>query len=119
MNILTFPWLIAAPLAASPLVYLVGRMFSPALKLGRSAWLVRALSLLAMLAAWLFYIPLVQTFIVSQEARLFEVGAVLLSVDGLSLLAAGTALTLSTAVIVFSTWRAKTERKNTTPCCWP
>jgi proton-translocating NADH-quinone oxidoreductase chain N len=101
MNALTFPWLIAAPLAASPLVYLVGRLYAPGLKIGRPVWLVRALALLAMLVTWFFYVSLAQAHLAG-ETRTFSVEAIALSLDGLSLLVAGTTLTLSTAVILFS-----------------
>jgi proton-translocating NADH-quinone oxidoreductase chain N len=101
MNISTFPWLIVTPLAASPVVYLAGRLFAPAWKIGRPVWLVRVLALLAMLAAWFFFISTLQAYHAG-DVQTYQVESIALGLDGLSLLISATALTLGSAVILFS-----------------
>jgi proton-translocating NADH-quinone oxidoreductase chain N len=101
MNTLTLSWLIAAPLAGSPLVYLAGRLLTSSLRIERAAWVVRVLALLALLAAWWVYVPVLQALL-ADGPRAFTVESLPLSVDGLSLLVTGTVLTLSSAAVLFS-----------------
>ena len=101
MNLLNLSGLIAIPLISSPLVYLAGRLGSRDVTLHRRSYLVRLLALLAVLASWL-------PFVVSAHdvlwlgTRKFNVAAIWLRLDGISLLMAGCILLLGTLVILFS-----------------
>jgi energy-converting hydrogenase Eha subunit H len=103
MNLSIFAYLIAIPLLSSPLVYLVGRLGSHKLVLfGGRGWLVRALALIAALAAWWPFFLLWQDFAVRGERLLFNMESIWLQADGLSFLLAAMVLTLGTLAIAFS-----------------
>jgi proton-translocating NADH-quinone oxidoreductase chain N len=97
MNFPTFLWLILLPLLASPLIYLVGRLFRrPAV------WQVPYLiALMSLAAAW---IPFVDAAITLANGRILEytLGSVSLQMDGLSLLLTAVALGLGTLVVIYS-----------------
>lgn len=101
LNSAAFPYLIVTPLAASPIVYLAGRLVIPNIKMARPVWLVRVLALLAILVCWAFYVPSLQMFL-GHHSQVFSVQAIWMRVDGIGLLVAGTALTLGTAVVLYS-----------------
>lgn len=93
-------WLILLPLLAAPVVYLAGRL--SVRQPNGSASPARWLSILAMVAAGfpLFYAG--QALINGQPVEL-KVGAVMLHMDGISLVLAASVLFLSLMVIIFST----------------
>ncbi|HEY6072700.1 MAG TPA: proton-conducting transporter membrane subunit, partial [Anaerolineales bacterium] len=98
---LNFAAVIAIPLAASPLVYLVGRVGTHEMILRRRSLLVRGLALLAVLAAWLpFFVSLAGSLAGGVEE--WSLGTLGLKADGLSFLMTGTVLALGTLVILFS-----------------
>src|SRR5690242_19030650 len=92
-------WLIALPLAAGPLIYLLGRL---RLRLGQSRipasrWLAH----IALAATWAPFALLARDFS-NTALPTFTLGAVSLRMDGLSLLVAALALALGTLVVLFS-----------------
>ena len=91
MNATSFVWLIALPLIASPVIYLIGRI-------GRTA---RWLALVALAAAWIPFALTAQEF-TARGPLSFTFGAIALRLDGLSLLLAGLVLALTTLVMLFS-----------------
>ncbi len=126
MNTLpAFIWLIILPLAASPLVYLVGRLAvrrmmvlhpvllsSSAVGVGTNRPLphsidqseinpARWLGLIALAIVWIAFGLTARDFSASGAAA-FGSGMIALRIDGLSLLMAALVLTLGTLVIVFS-----------------
>jgi proton-translocating NADH-quinone oxidoreductase chain N len=90
--------LLGIPLLSSPLVYIAGRV---GVRIGRSAVLARWLAILAAVACWYPFIMLVQYY-QSTGVVTTTIGSVSLSVDGISLLLAGTVLALGLLVLVFS-----------------
>ncbi|MCC7449474.1 MAG: hypothetical protein IT324_18790 [Anaerolineae bacterium] len=122
-----FIWLIILPLAASPLVYLVGRLavrrmmvlqvshpvpLSSAVGVGTVRPLPHAaddeesnparwISLIALVVIWIAFALTARDFSAS-GAVAYSVGTIALRIDGLSLLMAALALTLGTLVIIFS-----------------
>lgn len=100
-NALSFPWVMMIPLLFSPLVYLAGRLGIHTAVWPQRSTLVRALALLAVLAAWLPFVFSVQAFLAGDKQE-FAIGTIWLRVDAISLLLAGTVLTLATAVMLFS-----------------
>ena len=101
MNLLNFAGLIAIPLISSPIVYLAGRLGTHETTLRGRSYLVRALALLAVLAAWLPFVLSAQTFLLNGTQEL-DVNTIRLSADGISLIMAGCVLLLGTLVILFS-----------------
>lgn len=101
MDMLSFFGMISFPLISSPFVYLSGRLGAHESVLHRRSYVVRGFALLAILSAW---VPFVRTLIAfsAGEAQEFMFESILLRVDGISLLVAGTVLTLGTLVILFS-----------------
>jgi proton-translocating NADH-quinone oxidoreductase chain N len=101
LNSTAFPYLIVTPLAASPIVYLAGRAVVLKTKMVRPVWLIRMLALIAILATWILFVPSLQAFLAG-HVQTFGVQSIWLRTDGISLLVTGTALTLGTAVILYS-----------------
>ena len=101
MPLLTFVGMIVIPLVASPLIYLSGRLGTQESVLHHRSNLVRGLALIAILLAWIPFVLSVQTFL-SGGTQQFNIEAIWLRVDGISLLAAAMILTLGTLVILFS-----------------
>ncbi len=101
MTLLTFIGMILIPLVASPIVYLSGRLGTHETTLHRRSYLVRGLALLAILLAWIPFVLSVRTFLAGSVQE-FNIEAIWLRVDGISLLAAAMILTLGTLVILFS-----------------
>jgi len=101
MGLLTFVGMIVIPLVSSPLVYLSGRLGTNDATRHHHSYLVRGLALLPILLAWIPFVVSVQTFLM-RRAQEFNVEAIWLRVDGISLLAAAMILTLGTLVILFS-----------------
>ena len=101
MTLLTFIGMILIPLVASPIVYLSGRLGTHETTLHRRSYLVRGLALFAILLAWIPFVLSMQTFLAG-ETQEFNIEAIWLRVDGISLLAAAMILTLGTLVILFS-----------------
>jgi len=101
MNLLNFTGLIAVPLLASPIVYLAGRLGARETTLHSRSYLVRLLAFLAVLAAWMPFIISVQTLFRGGTQE-FNISAIRLHVDGITLLMAGCVLMLGTLVIFFS-----------------
>lgn len=100
-------WLLALPLVSSPVIYLVGRLrVTSGTVFGKRSWRSviipgRWLAFTALLCAWVPLIMAGQVVLQGGIVRTF-VGGVPLQVDGISLLLAGTALTLGMLVIAFS-----------------
>ena len=101
MNLLSFSSVIAIPLISSPMVYLAGRVGTHETTLHGRSYLVRMLSLLALLAAWIPFIFSVLHFL-SGGVQHLDIETIWLRVDGISLLMAGSVLTLGTLVVLFS-----------------
>ena len=96
-----FPNLIVTPLVASPILYLAGRLIVLNNKIARPAWLIRMLALIALLVMWALYVPSLLAFLAG-HSQVFNVEAIWMRVDGISMLVTGTVLTLGTAVVLFS-----------------
>lgn len=101
MNLLNFTGLIVIPLISSPVVYLAGRFGTRETTLRARSYFVRLVAFLAVLAAWVPFIISAQTLFLGKPQE-FNVGAIWLRVDGISLLMAGCVLLLGTLVILFS-----------------
>ncbi len=89
-------WLIWLPLAFSPAVYLLGRLFRQ-----RLHPFVKYVGLLGFLASWVSFVMAYQQF-QAEGPLAFTVGAVALRLDGVSLLLTAVTLILGTLVVVFS-----------------
>lgn len=101
MNLLNFTGLIAIPLISSPVVYLAGRLGTHETTLHGRSYLVRALALLAVIAAWTPFVFSAQTLFTGSVQEV-TVNSISLRTDGISLLMAGCVLLLGTLVILFS-----------------
>jgi proton-translocating NADH-quinone oxidoreductase chain N len=91
-------WTLALPLAASPVIYLCGRL---GVRRGLSAVAARWLSLAALVATAVPFSYAGQAVLAGETVGL-RVGAVCLRMDGVGLLLAGTVLALTILVTVFS-----------------
>ena len=91
-------YLLALPLIASPLIYLVGRS---GVRLARTAAAARWLALLAVLATWLPLVVAGQAVLRDGQIET-SLGTISLRMDGISLLLAATVLALGTLVLFFS-----------------
>jgi proton-translocating NADH-quinone oxidoreductase chain N len=90
---------IALPVAASPVIYLIGRVASRSNpKLDLTRWL----ALLVMLADGCFLYLAAQGYLQTQQDLLVSVGKINLRLDGISLLLAVAVAALGTLVILFS-----------------
>jgi proton-translocating NADH-quinone oxidoreductase chain N len=101
MDAIRFTWIMAIPLAWSPVVYLAGRLGTREHVEKWSSWLVRFLALAGVLAAWVPYVLALRSFLAGNELQ-FSIEKISLAADGLSLLLAGMVLTLGTLVILYS-----------------
>lgn len=102
----SFLWLIGVLLAASPVIYIVGRVTrqpgeGPEGQAGGSAPAARWLALAAVSGAWAPYGLAVAEFL-RYETLSVTVGSISLAMDGIGLLLAGLSLTLGTLVVIFS-----------------
>ena len=102
MNLTIFPWMIALPLGASPLVYLAGRLGWHRMELNGRSWLVRGLALLALVLTWIPFALSWGQFAARGERLFFNFESIGLQADGLSLLLAAVTLGLGTVVVLFS-----------------
>ncbi|MEP7133434.1 MAG: proton-conducting transporter membrane subunit [Chloroflexota bacterium] len=102
MNLTIFPLMIAVPLGASPLVYLVGRIGWHRPELNGRSYLVRGLALLAMLLSWIPFVLSWSQFAAQGASLSSTFESIGLQVDGLSLLLAAITLGLGTVVVLFS-----------------
>lgn len=91
-------WLLALPILASPVIYLVGRT---EIRRTGNALLARWLSVLTLLAAWAPFAIVAQP-VLSGGVVEVTVGTIALRMDGIGLLLAGTTLALGTLVMIFS-----------------
>lgn len=97
MDIPAFLWLIALPLAASPLIYLSGR-----LSRHPGWWRVPyVVGVLALVADWVPFTLAAQQLLL-QGTLTYTIGAITLHMDGLGLLLAVVALGLGTFVALYS-----------------
>lgn len=101
MTLLNFFGMIVIPLVASPLVYLSGRLGAYDLILHRRSYLVRGLSLLTILLTWIPFVVSAQTLLAGNVQE-FNLEAIWLRFDGISLFTSGMILMLGTFVILFS-----------------
>ena len=102
MNLTIFPWMIALPLGASPLVYLAGRLGWHKAELNGRSWLVRGLALLALLLTWIPFVISWGQFTAKGGRLTFNFESIGLQADGLSLLLAAVTLGLGTIVVLYS-----------------
>lgn len=99
MNSTPFLWLIAVPILAAPVVYLIGRLDLRGGGQERSA--ARWAALIGLLAAWGPFVRAANDLAAAGPA-IYTLGAVSLRLDGLSLLLAALSLGLGTMVVLFS-----------------
>ncbi|MBE0698922.1 MAG: hypothetical protein IH586_18550 [Anaerolineaceae bacterium] len=96
-------WLLALPFISTPLIYLAGRL-SVRLK-GRSrqsfASPSRWMAFVALLATWVPFVLVGQTVLAGSKVEVM-IGTILMRMDGIGFLLAGTALSLGTLVTIFS-----------------
>lgn len=95
MNTDTSLWLMSLSVAASPLVYAVGRL---GVRRAQPRHIARVMALAVFVVLWALYLPMLQ----GAADVTFDVGTVGFHVDALSLLMVGVTLTLTTAALVFS-----------------
>ncbi|HEY44289.1 MAG TPA: hypothetical protein G4O11_09940 [Anaerolineae bacterium] len=97
MNNPIFLWLIAMPLIGSPLIYLSGHL--------SKRWNYKSASysfgVATLLATWLPYLSTIHEHQLHGAVK-FSLGTISLKMDGLGLLIAGVALSLSTLVAIYS-----------------
>lgn len=96
MNIPSFVYLMIVPLVSSPLVYLIGRLWR-----GRHSRFVQGFALLALLLSWIPFVASVRIEWTG-AAQEYTIETISLHMDGISLLLAGSVLTLGTLVVLFS-----------------
>jgi len=96
-----FFWLVTLPLAASPLVYIIGRVGANRDPDGREPAVVRWLTFLVLLATWIPF-GLAAQEVGARGRSTFSVEAILLQLDGISLVLAATVLAVGTAVALHS-----------------
>ena len=96
-----FFWLVTLPLAASPLVYIIGRVGANRDPDGRAPAVVRWLTFLVLLATWIPF-GLAAQEVGARGRSTFSVEAILLQMDGISLVLAATVLAVGTAVALYS-----------------
>jgi proton-translocating NADH-quinone oxidoreductase chain N len=101
MSETAFLWLVALPLVASPVVYVIGRLGANRDPDEHASTSIRWLTLLILLATWIPFGMAVQE--VGLKGRVtFSVGTIGLQLDGVSLVLAATVLALGTAVALHS-----------------
>ena len=115
-----FFWLVTLPLAASPLVYLIGRVGANRDPDGRVPVAVPWLTFLVLLATWVPFGMAVQE-VGARGRSTFSIESIVMQLDGISLILAGTVLAVGTAVASIrpATWPARWGKRSTTPCSWP
>ena len=96
-----FFWLVTLPLAASPLVYLIGRVGANRDPDGRVPVAVPWLSFLVLLATWVPFGMAVQE-VGARGRSTFSIESIVMQLDGISLILAGTVLVVGTAVALHS-----------------
>ena len=96
-----FFWLVTLPLAASPLVYLIGRVGANRDPDGRVPAVVPWLSFLVLLATWVPFGMAVQE-VGARGRSTFSIESIVMQLDGISLILAGTVLAVGTAVALHS-----------------
>jgi proton-translocating NADH-quinone oxidoreductase chain N len=92
-------WLLALPLIASPVIYLVGRVI---VRLGITRRPVTAWMALAVLLAEFYPLAILAQPVINNGYSRSFIGGVPILMDGISLLLAGTVLVLAVLVIIFS-----------------
>ena len=101
MDTTLFVWMVAIPILAAPVIYLLGRLGVQQEILPQRSKLVRWAAFTATLATWIPFIFTVRDFL-SQRHGQFHIESIWLEVDGLSLLMSFIVLLLGTIVILFS-----------------
>ena len=96
-----FLWLVTLPLAASPVVYIVGRVGANRDPRGQILVVARWLTLLVLLATWIPF-GLAAQEVGTRGRTTFSVAAVVLQLDGVGLVLAATVLAVGTAVALHS-----------------
>jgi proton-translocating NADH-quinone oxidoreductase chain N len=102
MNRIFFPWMIAVPLGASPLVYLAGRLGWHEAELKGRSVLVRGLALLAMIGTCILFALSWVDFTTRRNELSIHLDSIWLNADGLSFLLVAMVLGLGTFVMLFS-----------------
>ena len=101
MSATAFFWLVALPLGASPVVYVIGRLGANRNSEERAPAAVRWLTLLVLLATWIPFSLAARE--VGHKGRVtFSLETIGLQLDGVSILLAATVLALGTAVALHS-----------------
>jgi proton-translocating NADH-quinone oxidoreductase chain N len=103
-----FFWLVTLPLAASPLVYLIGRVGANQDPDGHAPAVVPWLSFLVLLASWVPFGMAVRE-VGARGRSTFSIESIVLQLDGVSLILAGTVLAVGTAVALHSACYMKGE----------
>lgn len=101
MNATALFWLVALPLGASPVVYVIGRLGANQDPEGRPPALVPFLTLAVLLATWIPF-GLAARAVGLQGRVTFSIDAIGLQLDGVSIILAATVLALGTAVALHS-----------------
>jgi proton-translocating NADH-quinone oxidoreductase chain N len=96
-----FFWLVTLPLVASPLVYLIGRVGANRDPDGRAPVGVPWLSFFVLLATWVPFGLAVQE-VGARGRTSFSIESIVLQLDGIGLILAGTVLAVGTAVALHS-----------------
>jgi proton-translocating NADH-quinone oxidoreductase chain N len=96
-------WLLALPLISSPLIYLAGRISvrQSGNKREKAASPALWMALFALVVTWIPYILVGQTVLAGGKVEV-TIGTILMRMDGIGFLLAGTALFLGTLVTIFS-----------------
>ena len=101
MNATAFFWLVALPLGASPVVYVIGRLGANQDPEERAPAAVRWLTLLVLLATWIPF-SLAAREVALKGRVTFSIETIGLQLDGVSIVLAATVLALGTAVALHS-----------------
>jgi len=101
MNATAFLWLVGLPLLASPVVYVLGRLGANQDPEARCPALARWLTVLTLLATWIPFALAAQA--VAEKGKVtFNIEAIGLTLDGVSLVLAATVLAVGTGVALHS-----------------
>ena len=101
MNTIIFIWMVAVPISGALLIYLLGRLGVRQGILPRRSGVVRWSAFAASLLTWMPFLLAVRDYY-EHRAGVFNIEAIWLELDGMSLLIAFIVLLLGTLVILFS-----------------
>ncbi len=101
MGTTIFVWMVAIPILAAPVVYLLGRLGVQQDILPQRSRLIRGAAFTTALLTWIPFIFAVRDYLGQRHAQ-FHIESIWLEIDGLSLLMSFMVLLLGTMVILFS-----------------